>query len=66
MSFQVEEKKKYRIYGKEDGDVLDFIVTSIDRPKNAVYFKIVYPICAHEGAVLSSMENRNDIEEIKE
>jgi hypothetical protein len=66
MSFKIEKDKKYRITSKRDNSVLDFHVMTIDRKKDEVYIKIVYPTCSHEGIKLSSMENRDDILEIKQ
>jgi hypothetical protein len=61
---QLQISSKYRI--KKGNDVMDFIVMTIDREKNEVYVKIVYPVSYHTGLVLSSLENNiNQIEKIE-
>lgn len=51
-----EEKKKYRITKPDDDPnmFMEFIVCSIDEPKDEIYVKVTSPISAHTGIVLSS------------
>ncbi len=61
---QLQASGKYRI--KKGNDVMDFIVCTIDREKDEVYVKIVYPVSYHTGLRLSSLENNiNQIEKIE-
>ena len=64
MAIKLEEKKKYRVKSK-GGEVMEFIPMTIDRESNELYVKITSPISAHQGLVLSSVEeSENETEEI--
>lgn len=63
-----ELKKRYSIKNDDYGVVIvmTFYIMSIDLEKDAAYVKVVEPMSAHIGLVLSSLLEKTFYEEVEE
>lgn len=59
------ENKKYKITKTNDPNiVMEFVVCTIDKPKDEIYVKVTSPTSAHLGLVLSSFDKPENIIEL--